>query len=554
MGRLLAITLKVASTRLSESSLINTPWRNPARPLKNYALLQNHWLLLGSLMFFALVLNREGDRVPNGNEYVYLLYFWKAWHPSFLATDWTFKEPTAGHAVFNFSLGWLTLLMPLSVVVWLGRLSCWAATFLGLFRLGGHFKIPPLAVWAGLLLWLCERQAPVASEWMIGTFEAKVIAYPCLLFAIDAALADRTLLAGVLAGIAFSFHSAVGMWGGAALGVAVLAFSSPRKTLLYSVAAIVFGLPGLITSWPIIHGPHAISLAEAKYLTTVSLPDCFDPAKFPHTAVAALLLMAVFAWMHTRWIGRDRQIHQLLVFQIAMAVFFVFGIVARLMGRFDWVQLFPMRVYAVFGMLLFFWQGISLVLHWQQCKTGPRALSVFGLLIFLLIPSPLLGLRDMVASHLSRFLHPPIISAALSVRGDAVDFVQAAQWVHANTPKTDVVIAPPWWNCAFYTIQRPLIVNWHAPRYDAMTEWRERIETLVGGDLSRLPHETALEGDMDEQAWSYYASLSPAELERIRHLKGRDGKPYGGDWLITTGHYSYPLVFTSGTYSVYKLP
>ena len=188
------------------------------RDFKLPAWINNCWLLIGSLMAFALVLNREGDRFPTGNEFVYLLYFFKAYHPAYLAGDWTFKEPTAGHAIFNYALGWLTLLMPLRAATWLGRVVCWLAGYFGLFRVGRHFRIPPWAVWVGILLWLLQRQSPVTGEWMIGSFEAKVIAYPCLLFAIDAALRDRVLLAGILSGIAFSFHSAVGMWGGAALG------------------------------------------------------------------------------------------------------------------------------------------------------------------------------------------------------------------------------------------------------------------------------------------------------------------------------------------------
>ncbi len=160
-------------------------------------LLNNRWLLIASLLLFALVLNREGDRMPTGNEFVYLLYFFKAWHLStYLPTDWTFQEPTAGHAVFNYTTGWLTRLVSLTSAAWAGRLCSWVATCIGLFRLGRHYKIPPWAVWGGIVLWLLQRQSTVTGEWMIGSFEAKVIAYPCLLFAIDAALSGRNILAG----------------------------------------------------------------------------------------------------------------------------------------------------------------------------------------------------------------------------------------------------------------------------------------------------------------------------------------------------------------------
>jgi hypothetical protein len=522
-----------------------------ARHARVSAMLNSRWLLLGSLLIFALLLNREGDRFPTGNEFVYLLYFYRAWHPTFLATDWTFQEPTAGHAIFNLALGWMTRIMSLQAATWLGRVFCWVATFLGLFRVGRHFKIPPWAVWAGIVLWLLEKQSPVTGEWMVGSFEAKVIAYPCLLFAIDAVLTNRMVLAGVLCGIAFSFHTAVGMWGGAALGFAVL-FNQPlRKTLVFSVMTILFSLPGLITSWQLIFGPNRITPEGAKYLTTIALPECFDAATFPHTWMVVLALLPFFAWMFSRWQRGDREIRQLLIFEIALAVFFAFGVFARIIHRFDWVELFPMRVYAVFALLLFFWQGMSICVNWFQKRSVPGTLFGFGAVLFLMMPSPLLGLRDLVGSHLTRYLHP-YRNFQNTDRGNDADFIQAARWIadDRNTKPTDVVIAPPWWNDGFYCLNRPLIANWHAPRYDQIIEWRERLESLVG-DTSHLDPDLVRYGEMDPRAWAHYASLTSQNISEIQGKYAKEGR---AKWLVTTGQYDYPIACRAGTYFVYKLP
>lgn len=530
--------------------MLNLPSQN-----KIHAAINHRGLLIGFLLLFALLLNREGDRLPAGNEFVYLLYFYKAWHPKYLATDWTFQETTAGHAIFNCTLGWLTLLMPLTIAAWVGRVGSWVATFIGLFRVGRHYKIPPWAVAVGIWLWMLQRQSPVTADWMIGTFEAKVIAYPCLLFAIDAALSGRNLLAGVLCGVAFSYHTAIGMWGGAALGLAVLTYNSPRKTLQFTGAAILFSLPGVITSWELVLGPHAISFAEAKYLVTVALPDCNDAAAFSHTQVALLLILPIFTILHARWRAGDRQIRQLMVFDVALAVFFAFGIFARVIGRYDWILLFPMRVYAVFALLLFFWQAQTVLIALVERRPIPRPLWASCLLIFLLMPSPVLQLRDMIDTHLQRYLRP-MQNAEVSPRGNDADFITVARWVSQNTPPTDVVIAPPWPNDGFYYIQRPLIANWHAPRYDRMTDWKNRIEALVG-DTSHLNYEDSLQGEMDLRAWSHYANLSPEEIERIRHdlRDAASSVPWGGQWLITTGQYpSYRLAFDANSYRVYQLP
>jgi len=112
------------------------------------------------------------------------------------------------------------------------------------------------------------------------------------------------------------------------------------------------------------------------------------------------------------------------------------------------------------------------------------------------------------------------------------------------------VIAPPWWNDGFYYLRRPLIANWHAPRYDRLTEWKDRIESLVG-DTSDLTYEDAMDGQMNAAAWSYYASLS---TEQIEHIQKEYGGKTGAKWLVTTGQYPYRVAFRAKSYFVYELP
>ena len=125
-------------------------------------------VLIAGLVAFALLLNREGTWVPGGNEQIYFLYLFKAWHPHFLAGDWTITgEPTAGHAVFNFCFGWPTLWIPLAAYAWIGRFASWCVLFAGLMRLGSHWRIRPSLVAGGIFLWLVQRQSFVANEWII---------------------------------------------------------------------------------------------------------------------------------------------------------------------------------------------------------------------------------------------------------------------------------------------------------------------------------------------------------------------------------------------------
>ena len=78
-----------------------------------------------------------------------------------------------------------------------------------------------------------------------------------------------------------------------------------------------------------------------------------------------------------------------------------------------------------------------------------------------------------------------------------------------------------------------------------MTEWRQRVEALVG-DVSHMDVEDNLAGEMDPNARDHYARLTPAELSAI-------ARRYGGDLLITQGRYDYPALFQNGSYTVYQL-
>jgi hypothetical protein len=252
------------------------------------------------LMVFALVLNREGNRVPGGNEQVYLLYLVKAWHAQFLASDWTFQEPTAGHPVFNLVFGWPTLFMSVEALGWVGRLVSWAAIFIALMRIGRHFRIPSWMASAGILLWLVQRQSFVANEWIIGTFEAKCAAYACLLWAIDLILRRRVVVPAILTGLAFTFHSAVGLWGGAAVALAFVSLNPIKTTLKFTAWAALAALPGVITSLKLVLGGHAISPDEARYLVISEMPFHLDPLTFGIAKIAVLYMMLLFNWMQAR--------------------------------------------------------------------------------------------------------------------------------------------------------------------------------------------------------------------------------------------------------------
>jgi hypothetical protein len=496
------------------------------------SLLNNTAIHFALLLLFALLLNREGTWVASGNENIYLLYLFKTWHHSFLATDFTFQEPTAGHPVFNFLFGWPTLFLPLNIFGWIGRFASWAVLFTALLRIGRRFRIPPWMVFTAILLWLIQRQSFMSNEWIIGTFEAKCAGYACLLFAIDTILDGKIVLPAILTGLSFTFHSAVGLWGGAAIGLAFISMNSFRSNLKFIAWAALFALPGVISTLPMMFGSHPITPDEAKFIVTIEMPFHLDPFVFGSAKIAVLYLMLLFNFLHYRSNRDDRTLKFLIRFQIALGAFFAFGILCRYLGLFSLVQLFPFRVFSVVTMLFFFWHLAAAYTHRQLHPPSP-ALVALGIFTFFCLPSPVARLQGLAADQLPKWKIPHD------------DFLIASKWVRENTPADAIIIAPPWRKDTFYQLQRPLIAHWHTPRLNDITEWRQRIESLVG-DVSHMAVDDNLAGEMDTAAQQHYANLSEFDIANIR-------KRYGGDFLITPSHYSYPVAFQTPGYTVYRL-
>jgi hypothetical protein len=380
---------------------------------------------------------------------------------------------------------------------------------------------------------MIQRQSFVANEWIIGTFEAKCVGYACLLFAIDFVLEGQLVLPAILTGLAFSFHSAVGLWGGAGVGLAFASMHPFRSTLKFAGLATLFALPGVITALPMLFGGHAITPEEAKFIVTIEMPFHLDPLVFGKGKIVVLYLMLLFNWMHFSANRGDEKLKFLVRFQLAVGAFFAMGILFRLTDQFTFVQLFPFRVFAVMVMLMFFWHLAAAYEHRRQNPPSPGLIAL-GIFTFLCLPSPVARLQNLSSDQLPKWKIPHD------------DFLTAAAWVRNNVPEKAVVIAPPWRKDTFYQIRRPLIADWHAPRYDAMTEWKERIEALVG-DVSHMAIEDNLAGEMDERARQFYGNLTEQNLKQIV------GK-YGGDIVITPAHYDYPVLFSTSTYTVYKIP
>lgn len=471
------------------------------------------------------VFNREGAGVPTNNEWVYLPLMERAWDPEVLASDWTFSAPYPLHRVFNLTFGWLTLFLAPVAVAWIGRGICWLLALGGLWSLGRCHRIPAWTIAFALLLWLLAGQSLVGGSWMLGTFEAKCMAYGCLLFAITGFVRGRRLLPSALLGLSFSFHPHVGLWGSLACGAALLTLR-PRLRTLATCAAVVFvaAVPGIVDSLAFVRGGTGASPGAVEFLVTQAFPFHLDPLTFARPKLALLGIMFMFVVLNS-WRNRDDPAARFcLVFLACTGIVFGLGFVARRLGAYSLLTSFPFRLFPLFVPLLFFF-------HLMQACAGPHgrrvhpALVVAGVLALVCLDNPLPEMRERIGSRYRAWARGPN------------DLQQALAWVAGNTPGDIVLIASPGRKEAWHYGRRALVASWGLPRYDKLEEWRERLAALVG-DLSAP--------GIAYMAQGRYRELGEAEIETIRSR-------YGGDVMITTADYGYPVLYEAGREKVYAL-
>jgi hypothetical protein len=507
---------------------------------KGFALFDNVLKLkVGPLLSFALlfayvlILNREGSSVPSNNEFVYLPYLAKAWNPAFLSNDWTFSGPLPSHVVFNLLFGPLTLLFPLEVVGWIGRTLSWSLILVALLQLGRHFRIPLWMITVAILSWLFYGQSIVGGEWVLGTFEAKSIAYALLFFALDGFVRQRVILPWILLGLAFSFHPLVGLWAMLAIGLSLLILGYSTDAIIKCACyTALFALPGviplLLTSFEDGSEPSEVW----KFITLVVIPYHFDPYYFGGNKLLLLLLalMLGFNYLHYRLVGKSPVLQFMIIFQAFLGFFFILGFLLRFTENYQLLVLMPCRLFPVLIPLFFFFCLVSALYDYGSIKSG-KSLILAGFLIVAALGNPINLFVDRMIRHYDLWTR------------QEEDVKTAFKWIAENTPADSIVISPPWRGDSFYLTRRAQVASWWLPRFDRLTEWRERLE-LLAGDLSSV-REGTTKARM-EQMTSHYHQLTATDIASIT-------EKYGAEYLVSSVGYSYPVLFESGIYKVYSL-
>ena len=421
--------------------------------------------------------------VPGVNETHYLAKSRHVWLPSWCAGD-LFLESSNPHLVFYRTVGWLASVFEFRDAAVIGRVIClgvlaWGWVTLSSAATGRRGR----GALSAVLFLTLASMGNWSGEWVVGGVESKVPAYGLAMAAAGCLIESRLAAAGLLAGLAVSFHPVVGLWFVLAMaGAAVLAAfgglpSPPSRRRQQLIAAGLFAvasLPGLVPAASLLAGADAeLSTAAARYQVTVRLAHHLNPATFPLAAyrgfALTLLLLAVLgaiASPRRRWLP-------------AMAgfatLFAAVGVAVGLSGDLatsDWrvslLKFYPFRLADVLVPMAACVGAADLGLRALRGDAGrrrrwtPRTLSGSVVFVALAAAALLIPTRDRDSSR-------------LSPRRRA-DWVETLSWVRRNTPADAVILSTDsQWAVKWYA-QREEYANYKDCPQDAesIARWRRR--------------------------------------------------------------------------------
>jgi hypothetical protein len=156
----------------------------------------------------------EGDILPLARHFV---------DPTWIAGDWYLNQPVGYRFLFQAIAGNLVLGIGFFATSIVGRLLGYSLIAWGIVRISQRLGLrrPTLLLAVSVWLFVCGQRL-VAREWMIGGFEAKVLAYGCVVLALSCFLENRDRWMAGLLGLATSFHVLVGGWAFLTIGGCLL--------------------------------------------------------------------------------------------------------------------------------------------------------------------------------------------------------------------------------------------------------------------------------------------------------------------------------------------
>ncbi|MBW4518537.1 MAG: hypothetical protein KME16_02225 [Scytolyngbya sp. HA4215-MV1] len=424
----------------------------------------------------------EGDVLPLARHFV---------DPSWIAGDWYLNQPAGYRFLFQAIAGKLILGIGFFATSIVGRLLGYSLIAWGMTRISQRLglRLPTLLLSVCVWLFICGQRL-VAREWMIGGFEAKVLAYGCIVLAISFFLENRDRWTAALLGCATSFHVLVGGWSFLAIvgcwGLRWKARSIPlsegaKILALYGITAS-FGIQAVLTQ---LFTPAPPSLLSPSYIYVfLRLPHHLNPQSWGYQwriwFMLYLLLLLGRVWQlrstDPAVLGEEfNSAQQRLAEFAAMSVVpFLLGVaIAPFDAQGSLLQYYPFRLAdVILPMSTCLLMGCGLQ---QAFVKRPRNWTIACILIVSLIGS---FSFSTFQKQLTGFLQFSGAEQRISPEEK-----QLYAWIRTHTPKDAVLVSPP---ADMYGLtwmaERPTIAKYKfLPQGKAgILTWYERLSDLAG--------------------------------------------------------------------------
>jgi hypothetical protein len=520
-------------------------------------------VLLILLVFFIFA----GWPAPDVNEAHYLGKAKHYWNPQWCPGD-HFLDSADAHLVFNWTFGWLTLVLPLPTVAWVGRALTWGLLAWAWQRLS-YTLVPRrmMSLLSAALFLLLVQRLHMAGEWVVGGVEAKGFSFVLVLLALDAIVRDRWRRAWLMLGAASSFHVLIGGWSVVAAGVAWLVSGRDRPALVSMLPALAGGLllalPGLIPGLALTWGTDADVVRQANeiyvfkrlphHLVLHTLPPLYITAKrFVLSTYILRHVTLIVAWTGLCWFMRDDERQRRLSrFVIGALIIAFVGVLIDLATL--------QRPELAAALLRYYWFRLS-----DALVPAGAALACIGAITKLEKSRPVVAQWCLVAALLAaganvcevfyrqrQDFRPRADQQALpNVTGDPQrtrevyeDWRRVCQWVAENTQPDDRFLTPRKQQSFKWYAGRSEVATWKDVPQDAaaLVEWWQRFQQVYPAGSA----ERDLTANSDEQLTAL-------------------GHKYGARYLIvdrtvTTRPIGFMRLYPNlrernATYEVYLLP
>ncbi len=464
------------------------------------------------LVHLLLIFLCVGDGVPGINESHYLPKAKHVWNANFAPGD-LFLASHDSHLLSSALAGLAAIWLPLDTVAWIGRLTSWSLLAFAWLRLCQSLNIPRILSPFALVTWVLGiAYGHWAGEWVVGGFEAKAIAYPCVLLGIAAASIGNWQQTWLWLACAVAWHPVVGGWAGICVGLSWLLL--PRlsqrfvQQLPWLALGVCIGLIGVGPAFSGLGGPSVIdNVSAAQVHVYMRLPHHLSPQLFAperHTAaIVSLVVLAISTLVYRLSISvRSRvacQNYRVLLTSAWFSVFFASigwlidwslsnsrpDIAAPIL-RFYWFRWADAAVPLASSLVLWKWLSMANSLSGsprEETKSMPRphhrgllGLALAASTIVLLARLPWSETRVLPSAD--RLVVDSVGKIDRQSVDRFVDWLAVCQWIRENSPHDSLWFTPKYQQTFKWYAQRAEVVCWKDVPQDnaAVIEWYHRIQ------------------------------------------------------------------------------